>query len=259
MPKAPVRIGTSGYSFDDWKGPFYPAKLARAKMLDYYTQFFNTVEINATYYRIPPARTFESMVERTGEKFDFIVKAHESATHKRRQFPTETAVYLEAIRPLIDSGRLKGILLQFPWSFRRTVENIDHIKACAESFDLLHLFVEFRHASWIRQDTFDLLKSLGLSYVSVDEPQLEQMVPPLAISTGKTGYVRFHGRNAEKWYSGNGSDRYDYLYTEEELREWIKKIDALRENAEIVYIFFNNCHQGQAVTNARQLLEMLDE
>lgn len=259
MPKAPVKVGTSGYSFDDWKGPFYPAKLNKSRMLDYYAQFFNTVEINATYYRIPPARTFESMIERTGEKFEFFVKAHESATHKREQFPSETPVYLEAIKPLVESGRLRGILLQFPWSFPRTEEHIDHIKACAEGFDSLPLFVEFRHSSWIQQNTFDLLKSLGIGYVSVDEPRLEKMVPPLAVATTDTGYVRFHGRNAEKWYSGSGSERYDYLYSEDQLREWIKKIDTLREHTAIVYVFFNNCHQGQAVTNAQQLLEMLDE
>ncbi len=259
MTKAPVRVGTSGYSFDDWKGSFYPARFSKPKMLGYYSQFFNTVEINATYYRIPPKRTFESMLERTDENFEFMVKAHESATHKRDQFPIETPMYLQAIHPLVKSGRLRGILLQFPWSFSRNNANIDHIKTCAECFDNLPLFIEFRHSSWIRQDTFDLLKSLGLGYVAVDEPQLESMVPPVAVATGDIGYVRFHGRNAEKWYSGKGSDRYDYLYSEEELREWVKKIDALREHTQLVYAFFNNCHMGQAVTNARQLLEMLNE
>lgn len=256
--KGTVKVGTSGYSFADWQTVFYPPRLPKAKMLDYYATQFDTVEINATYYRIPPPPTFASMVRRTKPHFEFMVKAHESLTHKRHQVRELTPVFRDAIAPLAESGRLKGILAQFPWSFVRNPQNLDHIRTCRELLIDYNLFVEFRHASWIRTEIFDLLRALEIGFVSVDEPQLEQMVPPVAVATIPVGYVRFHGRNADKWYSGEGSDRYDYLYSESELQEWITKIEALRLEAKTVYLFFNNCHHGQAVTNARQILEMLD-
>lgn len=254
---ATLRIGTSGYSFADWYTVFYPPRLPKSKMLDYYVTEFDTVEINATYYRIPPARTFESMVRRTKPGFDFMVKAHESMTHNRLQMRELTPVFIESIRPLTESGRLKGILAQFPWSFRRTVPNIDHIKACREQLADYNLFIEFRHASWIRQEIFDLLHSLNIGYVSVDEPQLEAMVPPIAVTTTNIGYVRFHGRNADKWYGADGSERYNYLYSESELQEWVNKIDSMRVGTDTVFLFFNNCRGGKAIINARQMMEIL--
>lgn len=258
MHKGTLQVGTSGYSFDDWYGAFYPDKLPKTKMLEYYAQFFKTVEINMTYYRIPTPKVFEGMLKKTRPEFTFFVKTHESLTHKRNLLTEETPKYLNAIQPFTGTNRLKGLLAQFPYSFHQTQENIDHLKTCRDLLKDYNLFVEFRHSSWIRQEIFDLLRTLGIGYVSVDEPQLDRMVPPVAVATIPVGYVRFHGRNADKWYSGTGSDRYDYLYSESELREWVGKIDLLRSQAKEVFLFFNNCHQGQAVTNAQQILEMLD-
>lgn len=252
-----IRVGTSGYSFADWVGVFYPETIAKGKMLDFYAECFDTVEVNSTYYRIPHPKVMENMVKKTSEGFDFMVKAHSSATHQRQQLAIETPKYLEAIKPIADNSKLKGILAQFPWSFKRSAANADHLKRCRELLAEHPLFVEFRHSSWIRQETFDLLKSLEIGYVSVDEPQLDGMVDSLAVATTKTGYVRLHGRNAAKWWNG-GPLRYDYSYSDAELQEWIGKIDRLRENADTVYVFFNNCHEGQAVTNARRILEMLN-
>ncbi len=252
-----VRVGTSGYSFDDWRGTFYPEKIEKTKMLDYYVGHFDAVEINSTYYGIPHPRVFEAMARKTPDGFDFMVKAHQSLTHKRDQLRQETPKYLEAIRPLVESGKFKGILAQFPWSFQRLPAHLDYLGACRDALGNLPLFIEFRHASWIAQDTFDLLKSLEIGYVSVDEPQLEKMIAPLAVATTKIGYVRFHGRNANDWYGG-GSDRYNYSYSEAELAEWVEKIRRLQKDTEVIYLFFNNCHRGQAVFNAKQMMEMLD-
>lgn len=255
---APIRIGTSGYSFADWYTVFYPPKLAKTKMLDYYATQFDTVEINATYYQIPSAKTFASMVARTRDRFDFMLKAHESLTHKRQQAREITPFFQEAIKPLIDSGRLRGILAQFPFSFPYSKPNLEHLGLCRELLPDLNLFVEFRHSSWIRAEIFDWLRAHEIGYVSVDEPQLEKMLPPVAVATLPIAYLRFHGRNADKWYGSDGSLRYDYLYSEEELRAWIEKIQSLRQQVQTVYIYFNNCHEGQAVTNARQMMELLD-
>ncbi len=237
---------------------FYPEKIEKTKMLDFYVGHFDTVEINSTYYGIPNARVFEAMVRKTPPGFDFMVKAHQSLTHKRDQLEQETPKYLEAVRPMIESGKFKGILAQFPWSFPRVPAHIDHLKRCREMLGTLPLFVEFRHASWVRQEIFELLKLLEIGFVSVDEPQLEKMMEPLAVATTSIGYVRFHGRNAKDWYSGKGSDRYNYSYSREELAEWVEKIKRMQKETDTIYLFFNNCHRGQAVSNAKQIMEMLD-
>jgi uncharacterized protein YecE (DUF72 family) len=252
-----VYMGTSGFSFDDWKGSFYPAKLPRTKMLDYYVTQFDSVEINSTYYAIPAARTFEGMVRKVPSDFSFMVKAHQSATHQRHTIDQETPKYLEAIRPLVESGKLKGLLLQFPWSFSRSESNLGHLKKCRDLFAGIPIFVEFRHASWIKPELFDWLEKREMGFVSVDEPQLTNMVPPVVEVTNGIGYIRFHGRNAEKWYGGDSHLRYDYLYSESELREWVGKVNQLREKSKELYLFFNNCHLGQAPINAKQMMQFL--
>ena len=250
-------MGTSGFSFDDWKGSFYPHRLAKGRMLDFYLTQFDSVEINSTYYAIPAARVFEGMVKKVPDDFRFMVKAHQSATHQRHTIDQETPKYLEAIRPLIESGKLKGILLQFPWSFVSSKANAFHVRKCRELLHDLPLFVEFRHASWIKPELFQWLAKQSLGYVSVDEPQLANMVPPVVEVTNGIGYVRFHGRNAEKWYGGDSHLRYDYSYSEDELRSWVGKINQLREKSKELYMFFNNCHLGQAPTNAKQMMALL--
>jgi uncharacterized protein YecE (DUF72 family) len=257
MTPGEIHIGTSGYSFDDWRGPLYPIRLPKTQMLEHYARYFDTVEINATYYAIPHARVFASMLKRVPKSFTFTVKAHQSATHRRDQFDSETPKFLSAIAPLAEPGQLAGVLLQFPWSFDQSSIHEKHLVKCRNAMAGLPLYVEFRHASWIKPETPAMLESLGLGCVAVDEPQLPKMVPPVPLVSGDTAYVRFHGRNAEKWYSGDGHARYDYLYSEEELREWLPKIEEIRKRVKAMRLYFNNCHLGQAVTNAKQMAQLL--
>lgn len=251
-----IRIGTSGYSFRDWVGTFYPPGTRPGAMLDYYAGRFSTLEVNVTYYRIPSAGAFRRMADRTPPDFDFIVKAHGDMTHKRS---LDAALYDEfrrAIEPLREAGKFRGVLAQFPWGFRRTVENRRFLASLHEAMGGLPLFVEFRHASWLDEKVYEALAERGIGYCSVDEPQLEGLLPPEARLTTDTGYVRFHGRNAETWWGGGG-DRYNYDYSEAELREWAAKIQALSDRANRVYIFFNNCHAGHAAKNARLMEQMM--
>ncbi|MEW6051794.1 MAG: DUF72 domain-containing protein [Candidatus Zixiibacteriota bacterium] len=257
MPLGSLHIGTSGYSFEDWRGSFYPVRIAKGQMLEHYARFFDTVEINATYYAIPHSRVFASMLKRVPGHFTFMVKAHTSATHRRDLIHDETPKFLQSIAPLAESSQLTGVLLQFPWSFSRSKLNERHLELCRKEMPNLPLFIEFRHASWIRPEVMEKLRSLNLNCVSVDEPQLPQMVPPTPLITGDVAYVRFHGRNAAKWYSGSGHDRYDYLYSEDELKEWLPKIEEIRLKVRAAYLYFNNCHLGQAATNAKQMAQLL--
>jgi uncharacterized protein YecE (DUF72 family) len=251
-----IKIGTSGYSFKDWKGTFYPEDVASKDMLGYYAQRFDIVEVNATYYRLLPASTFEGMVQKTPDGFEFVVKANQATTHEG----TDEGVvkeFTESFQPLVDAGRFRGILAQFPWGFRNTPKNRDYLVACRSRMRDVPYFVEFRHNSWLTPEVGDLLKANELGYVCVDEPQIGQMVPPIATATTDTGYVRFHGRNKRTWWNKEAGDRYDYLYSEEELEAWVGKIRNLIEKTKDILVFFNNCHDGQAPRNAQQLRLML--
>lgn len=251
-----IRIGTSGYSFKDWRGVFYPEGLPDRDMLRFYSKHFDAVEINSTYYRIPSPKTFESMARKTPEGFEFTVKAHQEITHVRGDVEGAVEAMKESIKPLVESGKFGGMLLQFPYSFKLSDENVGYLRRVRDLLGEYPLFVEFRHRSWIKARIFELLRELGMGYCCVDEPRLRGLVPPVIAATSDVGYVRFHGRNAAKWWEGNSSERYDYLYSEEELLEWKPRIEELASWTDKTYVFFNNCHAGQAAVNAQMMLKL---
>lgn len=322
-----ILVGTSGYSFPDWVGPFYPEGTTRARMLDYYVKQFPAVEVNATYYRIPPPSTLAAMERKTPPGFEFIIKTNAAMTHEGSTDPALYDSLRRAVEPVARAGKLSGYLAQFPWAFRPGARAEEHLRALKRFLPEALLFVEFRHRSWITPDTFRLLEDEGLHYVSVDEPDLPGLVPPIARTTGDLAYVRLHGRNKENWWAsaraeragavadraaeqaagriaesageeaaayptqgsldlfgaGEGasperigrprgrraaeagaraappsSDRYDYLYSEQELREWAEKIRELASKSKKTFVFFNNCHVGQAATGAKLMRRLLE-
>ncbi len=254
-----IRIGTSGYSFDHWKGVFYPENLPKGKMLDFYAQHFDCVEINATYYGIPAPHVFQRMAEKTSNDFHFIVKVHADVTHKRLDCADSVRQLLEAVKPLEESGKLHGFLAQFPYSFKNNPPNRDHLKAVRAELGDHPMFVEFRHKSWLTEKVLNGLHDHQIDYVSVDEPQIGLMMPPEMHVTNGTGYLRFHGRNTTTWYHPEKGDRYDYLYTEQELKDWIPSVRQLASHSGMTYLFFNNCHMGAAVKNVRMMKEILSQ
>lgn len=256
-PAARILIGTSGYSFADWVGPFYPPGMRSSDFLRYYAEHFPAVEVNATYYRIPARDTFERIEAKTPPGFRFVVKLHQSMTHEGLSGPALCRELLEAIAPLREAGKLDGLLAQFPWAFRRTPEHEAHLEALRGRFEGDPLFVEFRHDSWATPDLAAFLEARGLGFCAVDEPALEHLMPPIALRTAPDAYVRFHGRNAANWWGRSGGDRYDWDYKAAELREWLGKIQALADQARRTYLFFNNCHAGQAARSAKLMQELL--
>ena len=253
-----IHVGTSGYSFADWQGPFYPTGLRREQWLRFYAQHFTAVEINATYYRTPPPSTFELMADRTPDRFEFWVKVPGQTTHKDNDFVPAIDQFMEAVEPLGDAGKLRGFLAQFPPSFRRSEKALDRLDRFREAVKEITLAVEFRHEDWLVDETFEFLQERGIVYVSVDLPSLSGLPGSEARVTGPVSYVRFHGRNRRTWYNPGLGDRYDYEYSETELAEWIPRILKLDEESSATYLFFNNCHAGQAVKNARMLRQMLE-
>ncbi len=258
MSSAKILIGTSGYSFADWIGPFYPEKIPKGKMLDYYKDHFNTVEINSTYYRIPHPAVFYNIVRKVSPDFEFIIKTHRSFTHDRSGLKENAKQFNEAVQPVKESGNLHGLLAQFPWSFKFSPANMQYLLDGKDYFGDVSLFAEFRHDSWDKPEVYASLKDNNIGFCCVDEPPLERMFPPVAVATTSVGYVRFHGRNTIDWWRPRkGSDRYNYNYKKEELADWLKKIDKLRRDTEKIYLFFNNCHHGQAVKSAEMMKELL--
>jgi uncharacterized protein YecE (DUF72 family) len=253
----PVLIGTSGFSFRDWDGSFYPPGLAASERLRFYACYFPVVEVNSTYYGIPQPRVLGQMVEKTPAGFEFLVKANREMTHEARASDSVYADFLRCLEPLRAAGRFQGVLAQFPWRFRRSPEAMRHVRTLAERLEGSPLFVEFRHASWADEEVFRSLAGAGIGYCSVDEPALDGLMPAVARLTGETAYVRLHGRNARAWWGGDRGRRYDYDYRREELEEWQSKIRELAERAKKTYVFFNNCHAGQAARNARLMMDML--
>jgi uncharacterized protein YecE (DUF72 family) len=257
-----IVVGTSGYSFEDWIGTFYPPKIRKGDMLKEYCRHFTTVEVNSTYYRVPNAAVFARMEEKTPPGFEFIIKANQEMTHRVSKDNALYASFCEALKPVVEARKFRGVIAQFPWGFKPAAENAEHLEFLREKFESLPLFVEFRNAEWITEDTFERLKVLGIGYCSVDEPRLKGLVPPIARLTTDVGYVRLHGRNAQNWWGRGGDragrgDRYDYLYSEDELKEWVAKIRAMSQTAAKTYVFFNNCHAGQAARNAEMMKQLL--
>jgi len=252
-------IGTSGYSFQDWKGTFYPEKIQNRDMLAFYAQHFRVAEINATYYRVPPPRTFEAMLKKVTPGFEFVVKTHQDMTHSRKATDDDYRIYRECISPLLDAGQLSGLLSQFPWSFKYSQSNVDYIKAMRDRLPQVPLVVEFRHDSWLRDETYAFLRAEKIIYSCVDEPRLNGLLPPQDVTTSnKIGYVRLHGRNAKHWWQG-GALRYDYSYSNEELNDWAERLKNMSKNARKIFVLFNNCHLGQAAKNALTLALMMGE
>jgi uncharacterized protein YecE (DUF72 family) len=253
-----IYLGTSGYSFRDWVGPFYPPGTRAADMLQHYARSFAAVEINATYYRVPPARIFARMAERTPPGFRFTVKLPAAATHERVGDPAVFDAFLAAVAPLEEAGKLQGFLAQFPYSFRPGDESHAHLRFLRRALTGQPLFAEFRHESWARSETFALLESLGAGFCAVDEPRLPGLFPPVVRPTGSVGYVRLHGRNADAWWGTDASSRYDYLYNDRELAEWATAIRQLDAHSRDTFVFFNNCHAGHAAQNALRMAELLE-
>jgi uncharacterized protein YecE (DUF72 family) len=234
-------------------------------MLDHYSGFFDTVEINATYYRILHPRVMEHMVRKTPEDFRFFVKLHGSMTHSRDATDEQWNEYSRMLEPLHESGKLEGLLAQFPYSFRLERAGLDYLRSlsdrvagqCPETA----LAVEFRNSQWYSPPAEEALVSMEIAPVAVDLPDLRNLPPGRLLPVGREsgpGYVRFHGRNARTWWKGGG-ERYDWDYSREELSGWLPAIEELAGRFPMVFLFFNNCHAGQAVRSSRLMMDLLQE
>lgn len=251
-----LRVGISGYSFKDWKGTFYPEGTPQQQMLPFYAERFDTVEVNFTYYRMPTQKTMAGMAAKTPEDFTFFVKAFQDFTHKGDL--SGGSEFAAGVEPMREAGKLSGLLFQFPQRFKRTTANRKYLGALVKEFKGFRLAFEFRDRSWDHEDVYRSLGAHNVALVCVDEPQVSTLFPRIAKATSDIGYVRFHSRDGNKWYKG-AEARYDYDYSDDELREWLPMLEAIAKRAKRLFVYFNNCHRGQAALNAESMKQIIEQ
>ena len=257
-------VGTSGYSYSEWADAgFYPSGTKSGNMLPFYAQNFPITELNFTWYQMPKAQALERMHRQAPADFRFAAKLTRTLTHEidPGQWRGQAAQYRDGIAPLIQARKLAAILLQFPPSFVRAPQNRRYLAALLDELDGLPLAVEFRHASWATDRVFAEFERRRTTLVAVDEPDLPGLFPRLDIVTNPgLFYIRFHGRNAKGWRSGNMQKQFDYDYGDDELRQWANiHVVKMARHASSGVIFFNNHVRAQAPKNAVKLINLLIE
>ncbi len=265
-PKAPCRpgIGTSGYSYKEWiDAGFYPPGTRTDSMLACYARTFSITELNYTWYQMPRPQAIERMRRKVPANFKFAAKLTRTLTHEidTGMWRRQAGQYRDGIAPLVQTRQLAAILLQFPNSFTRTPQNRKYLALLLDELAGLPAAVEFRHASWAVDRVFAELERRKTTLVAVDEPDLPGLFPRLDVITNPDlFYIRFHGRNAKGWRSGNMQKQFDYNYSDAELREWSDvRIKSMAGRADSGIIFFNNHVRAQAPGNAGRLIRILTE
>jgi uncharacterized protein YecE (DUF72 family) len=252
-------LGTSGFSYDDWIGEFYPPGMPKREWLVYYAREFDTCEVNSTYYAVPRPSTLKAMSDKTGDGFQFVIKANQNMTHRREDNADVFESFRRVLEPIMADGKLGCVLAQFPNSFKPERGNWEYLRLFRERMSELPVVVEFRNAAWLSDEALDWLRHLRLGFCCVDEPRLPNLLPPVAEVTSDIGYVRFHGRNRAKWWRHDHAwERYDYTYSPEELAEWLPRIRKIEGMTGKTFVFANNHWHAQAVGTVRQLRAMLD-
>jgi uncharacterized protein YecE (DUF72 family) len=248
-----IRVGPAGWSYKDWEGTVYPPHGSKFDHLAYLASFFDTIEINSPFYRIPPATHAKSWVRRVGENaaFKFTTKVFRGFTHENAPLDkNDVKAFRNYLDPLMEAGKLGAVLLQYPWSFKNSDESRERLVALFEALHDYPKALEVRHSTFQTPQFVQLLEEHDVSWVNVDQPLFHDSVKPADTVTGPIGYARFHGRNYEKWFAHDESwERYNYLYSKEELEPWIERIEAMAKQKE-TYVVTNNHFRGQAILNA---------
>jgi uncharacterized protein YecE (DUF72 family) len=255
-----IRIGPAGWSYKDWEGTVYPPHGSKFDHLAYLASFFDTIEINSPFYRIPPPTHAKSWVRRVADNpsFKFTTKVFRGFTHDDASLAdADVTAFRNYLDPLADANRLGAVLLQYPWSFKNSEESRDKLSALFTAFDGYPLALEVRHSTFQNEEFLQFLNEHDVAWVNVDQPLFHDSVKPSDAMTGPLAYARLHGRNYEKWFAhGETWERYNYLYSKEELEPWVSRIQTMA-SAKETYVVTNNHFRGQAIVNAVELEESL--
>jgi uncharacterized protein YecE (DUF72 family) len=276
MSEGAIKIGTAGWSYKDWEGIVYPASLKKEQHpVEYLAQYFDLIEINSSFYgHIKPevGLLWCRKARAVNSEFVFTAKLNKAFTHSPVAVIESTSA--ATIRPqsnderlakagldvLAAEGMLGALLAQFPISFKNTDPNRAYLESTIERFKRYPLVIEVRHASWNNHDTLEYFVKKGVAFCNIDQPKLGRAIGPTEYVTSPVGYVRLHGRNYDKWFdSDSRDDRYNYLYTEPELKSWKQHIDNIAKKAKVTYVVTNNHFEGKAAVNALQLKHMITD
>jgi uncharacterized protein YecE (DUF72 family) len=268
-----IRVGVAGWDYPDWAGVVYPKGRGRDfDRLAFLAEFFDTVEINVTFYRQPDASALGGWARRVAGRpsFRFTAKLYQGLTHGGRiagppetagppDLEAEAALYRAGIEPLLGAGLLGAVLMQFPHSFHDREANRRHLETLAALLPGLPLVAELRHRSWDHDEALRFLSGLGIGFCNIDQPAVGATLRPTGHLTSRIAYIRLHGRNAENWFkpAAEAASRYDYLYSIEELMPWAERAQRLAERAEEVFIIANNHYRGKGPANALMLKSVL--
>ena len=266
---ATVRLGVCSFADEGLLKAWYPRGVSTSQArLRYYAERFDTVEVDSPFYHLPDRAVTRRWAQRTPPEFVFHVKAHRSMTWHDKTEPTDGdfAEFRRSIEPLELAGKVRGILLQYHPRFVKSAAAKEELARVPERIAPLVPLVEFRHRSWMeaaeREDTLRFLERTGLAYVSVDTPMTRatNVVARHAEATHRVSYVRFHGRNEKTWNikSEKSSDRFNWMYAEDELAEWVEKLGKLSSESEEVYAMFNNNRDDFAPRSAVLMRGLLD-
>ena len=260
-----IYVGPAGWSYADWRGRVYPQGAGtKFDTLALVAKYFDTVEINSSFYYPPKPETARAWLERTARNpnFIFTAKLHKVFTHKRaRLTDKDEGAFREGIDPLAEAGKLGALLIQFPWSFKNDRDERLYLDHLIERFNEYPLVVELRHESWNNPRILQTLEDSGVGLCDIDQPIFANSIKPSAEVTSSIGYIRLHGRNYQQWFrkEGNVLERYDYLYSRDELEPWIDRIKEVAQKAKQTFVITNNHARGQSLVNAFEILADLEE
>lgn len=273
MSSIKFNIGTAGWSYKDWVPNFYPKNQTGGfDWLQFYCQYFNCVEVNSSYYTYISPKIVDGWIKKVEGSNDFIfhIKLHQDFTHKRKFDEQNIKTVRYNLDQLRKSGRLGGLLIQFPYSYPFNENSVQHIQKLRDIFSDIDCFVEVRHSSWNNNRALEFFKENDLTFCTIDQPQIGQAIEFEPIITNDKAYIRFHGRNVEAWKKSlsnfgkpqtyeEQSSRYSYLYSPGELVEIVQKIKSIQQKVKEVNVIMNNHPQGDAVANAFELIHLLEE
>jgi uncharacterized protein YecE (DUF72 family) len=259
------RVGVAGWTYPDWKGLVYPRE-SKLDRLEYLSAFFDTIEINTSFYSIPTTKIVERWIQsvKANPRFSFCAKLYKHFTHgtdlDQGNPGLDSSVassFKNSFRPMLDSGLLGILLIQFPYRFHHTGANLDHIKRVFELFRGFPLAAEFRHRSFYRQSFFEFLKQEYVAFANIDQPQISYSMPSASILTHPSlAYLRLHGRNSKTWFADDAgvAERYDYDYSQEEYEKYFEMIREVKKKNGVLYIIFNNHYRAHQIKNALEFL-----
>jgi uncharacterized protein YecE (DUF72 family) len=261
-------IGTAGWAYPHWNGVVYPKKLAPGSHpLELVSKHLDLVEINSSFYQFLKPELAKLWVKKVAERqrFLFTAKMHQRFTHMRLLEEPEIRDFKEGLWPLLNSGRLGALLMQFPWSFRFTTENQDFLIRLRRAFHEFPLAAEMRHSSWMAEEAVGTFLDYRIGFCNIDQPEYTRAMPPTALLTSGIGYVRLHGRNPANALGAPIHDKidankmagrlrqHDYLYNDSELKDWAKRIEHIQRYADRTFVVFNNDAAGKSFVNALEL------